>query len=92
MGVAMKTEKLEFRGGNYMSLLPFAVFIITTIALSFANFQDISMMVGAGDMMFTAFYSWVIWVITLICCFTGIGRTFEGRNGEEIKSKTRPQL
>ena len=39
----MKTEKLEFRGGNYMSLLPFAVFIITTIALSFANFQDISM-------------------------------------------------
>ena len=55
--MAMKTEKLEFRGGNYMSLLPFAVFIIT-----------------------------------LICCFTGIGRTFEGRNGEEIKSKTRPQL
>ena len=46
--MAMKTEKLEFRGGNYMSLLPFAVFIITTIALSFANFQDISMMVGAG--------------------------------------------
>ena len=44
----MKTEKLEFRGGNYMSLLPFTVFIITTIALSFANFQDISMMVGAG--------------------------------------------
>lgn len=43
-------------------------------------------------MMFTAFYSWVIWVITLICCFTGIGRTFEGRNGEEIKSKTRPQI
>ena len=47
---------------------------------------------GAGDMMFTAFYSWVIWIITLICCFTGIGRTFEGRNGEEIKSKTRPQI
>ena len=31
-----------------MSLIPFTVFITTTIVLSFANFQDISMMVGAG--------------------------------------------
>ena len=29
---------------------------------------------GAGDMMFTAFYSWAIWIIMLICCVTGIGR------------------
>ena len=47
---------------------------------------------GASDMMFTAFYSWAIWIVMLVCCITGIGRTFEGKNGEEIKSKTRPQL
>ena len=31
-----------------MSLIPFAVFIVVTIVLSFANFQDINMMVAAG--------------------------------------------
>lgn len=46
---------------------------------------------GAGDMMFTAFYSWAIWFEMLTCCITGIGRSFEGPNGEEIKSKKRPQ-
>ena len=31
-----------------MSLIPFVVFIVVTIVLSFANFQDINMMVAAG--------------------------------------------
>lgn len=31
-----------------MALLPFIIFIVITIALSFANFQDINMMVGTG--------------------------------------------
>ena len=41
--------------------------------------------------MFTAFYSWTIWIIMLICCITGIGRAFEGENGEMITSKKRPE-
>ncbi len=44
----MKSKKLEFRGGPAMSLIPFIIFIVITIALSFANFQDINMMVAAG--------------------------------------------
>ena len=44
----MEAKKLEFRGGSAMSLIPFIFFIVITIALSFANFQDINMMVGAG--------------------------------------------
>ena len=44
----METKRLEFRGGSAMSLIPFIFFIVITIALSFANFQDINMMVGAG--------------------------------------------
>lgn len=40
-------KKLEFRGGSFMSLIPFVVFIVVTIVLSFANFQDINMMVAA---------------------------------------------
>ena len=44
----METKKIEFRGGSFMSLIPFAVFIVVTIVLSFANFQDINMMVAAG--------------------------------------------
>ena len=31
----------------------------------------------ATDMIFTAFYPWVIWVLTLILCITGKGRIFE---------------
>ena len=44
----METKRLEFRGGSGMALIPFVIFIVITIALSFANFQDINMMVGAG--------------------------------------------
>lgn len=44
----METKKIEFRGGSFMSLIPFAVFIVVSIVLSFANFQDINMMVAAG--------------------------------------------
>ena len=44
----METKKIDFRGGSFMSLIPFAVFIVVTIVLSFANFQDINMMVAAG--------------------------------------------
>ena len=44
----METKKIEFRDGSFMSLIPFAVFIVVTIVLSFANFQDINMMVAAG--------------------------------------------
>ena len=46
---------------------------------------------NASDMMLTAFYPWAIWFVMLVCCITGIGRTFEGKDGEEVKSKTRPE-
>lgn len=42
---------------------------------------------GATDMMFTAFYPWAIWFVAMICCITGWGRTFEGKNGEPVKNK-----
>lgn len=45
----------------------------------------------ASDMMFTTFYSLVIWVVMLVCCITGIGRAFEGKNGEYIISKKKPK-
>ena len=45
---------------------------------------------GASDMMFTAFYSWIIWIMMLVCCITGIGRAFEGKNGELVKAKKNP--
>ena len=44
----MVGKKLEFRGGRAMALVPFALFIVVTIGLSFANFQDINAMVTAG--------------------------------------------
>lgn len=40
------------------------------------------------DMLFTAFYPWAIWFVTLVACLTGYGRIFEGKNGEPIKAKT----
>lgn len=44
----MVEKKLEFRGGRAMALVPFVLFIVVTIGLSFANFQDINAMVTAG--------------------------------------------
>ena len=44
----MGERRLTFRGGRAMALVPFAIFIIITIGLSFANFQDINAMVAAG--------------------------------------------
>ena len=41
-------KKLEFRGGSFMAFIPFAVFIIVTISLSFFNAADQNMMIGAG--------------------------------------------
>ena len=44
------TEKktLEFRGGSFMALIPFAIFIVITIGLSFMDAADLNMMIGAG--------------------------------------------
>ncbi len=39
------------------------------------------------DMMFTAFYSWAIWGVTLVSCLFGLGRRFEGEHGEEVVEK-----
>lgn len=45
----MREEKsLEFRGSSFYSFLPFAVFIVITIMLSFFNAADLNMMIGAG--------------------------------------------
>ena len=44
----MEEKKLECRGGRAMALVPFVIFIVVTIGLSFANFQDIDAMVTAG--------------------------------------------
>ena len=45
----MATEKkLEFIGGNGTSLLPFIVFIVITIGLSFVNAADLNMMIASG--------------------------------------------
>ena len=35
-------KKLEFYGGNGMSLIPFIVFIVITIGLSFINAADLN--------------------------------------------------
>ena len=43
-----ENKKLEFRGGSFMALIPFAIFIVITIGLSFANAADLNMMIGAG--------------------------------------------
>ena len=44
----MVEKKLEFPGGRAMEQVPFVLFIVVTIGLSFANFQDINAMVTAG--------------------------------------------
>lgn len=44
----MNEKKLEFRGGSFMALVPFLIFIVITIGLSFANAADLNMMIGAG--------------------------------------------
>lgn len=41
-------KRLEFRGNNFMALVPFAIFIVITIGLSFINAADLNMMIGAG--------------------------------------------
>lgn len=43
-----ENKKLEFRGGSFMALIPFAIFIVITIGLSLANAADLNMMIGAG--------------------------------------------
>ena len=43
-----ENKKLEFRGSSFMALVPFAIFIVITIALSFFNAADTNMMIGAG--------------------------------------------
>lgn len=37
------------------------------------------------DMMFTAFYSWTIWIVMFVSCIAGIGREFENKNGDPVK-------
>ncbi len=41
-------KKLDFRGGSFMALIPFLIFISVTITLSFINAADLNMMIGAG--------------------------------------------
>lgn len=43
-----KEGRLEFRGSNFFALIPFMIFIIITISLSFFNAADLNMMIGAG--------------------------------------------
>lgn len=40
-----------------------------------------------ADMIFTAFYPWAIWFVTLFACLVGWGRAFEGPKGEPVKEK-----
>ena len=45
----MKEEKvLKFKGGSKMSLVPFGIFIVITISLSFINAADLNMMIASG--------------------------------------------
>ena len=45
----MKEENvLKFKGGSKMSLVPFGIFIIITISLSFINAADLNMMIASG--------------------------------------------
>lgn len=44
------------------------------------------------DMMFTAFYCWVIWGISLLSCVLGWGRSFEGAEGEMLQEEPREDM
>ena len=45
----MKEENiLKFKGGSKMSLIPFGIFIVITIGLSFINAADLNMMIASG--------------------------------------------
>ena len=37
------------------------------------------------DMLFTAFYSWAIWFVSMFACITGWGRKFETKEDVEKK-------
>lgn len=39
---------------------------------------------AASDMFFSVFYCWTIWFVMLIACSFGIGRMFEGEDGEMV--------
>lgn len=43
-----KNKRLEFRGSSFMAFVPFIIFIVITISLSFFNAADTNMMIGAG--------------------------------------------
>ena len=43
------------------------------------------------DMIFTAFYSWAIWFVSLAACVMGWGREFEGPDGEGTKEPMEAQ-
>ena len=43
------------------------------------------------DMIFTAFYSWAIWFVSLAACTFGWGREFEGPDGEGTKEPMEAQ-
>ena len=47
---------------------------------------------AATDVFFTTFYSWAIWVVMLVASLTGIGRRFEGKNGEPVKTLAEANL
>ena len=41
-------KKLDFRPNEFASLIPFLIFIVITIILTFINASDLNMMIGAG--------------------------------------------
>ena len=42
-------KRLEFRGGSFCALIPFVIFIVITISLSFFNAADLNMMIGVAN-------------------------------------------
>jgi uncharacterized membrane protein len=59
--------------------------VLAGAILSGAAFGD--NLAPVSDTIFTAFYSWAVWVVMLVTCITGWDRTFEGKDGKIVREK-----
>jgi Na+/H+ antiporter NhaC len=73
-------------GNSWAYFIPWSafIFIVLSIIGSMKGAYPFLVSPNPNQFFFAAFHPWFLWLVMLFATFTGFGRSFEGKKGEEI--------
>jgi Na+/H+ antiporter NhaC len=89
-----RANLIDAVGNSWAYFIPWSafIFIIISIIGSMKSAYPFLVTPAPTQFFFAVFHPWFLWLVMLFATITGYGRSFEGKNGEEIPANFKNEI